>query len=139
MSQLARQVKAYFDDKKLNYETRTGENEETLIRAGFEMKNSEAVSIIMVFPKDEQACKLFAYDIIQFKAARRNEEYKFCNDVNVRYRWVKFYAEEQADNITATMDILLPSIDMCGEKVFASCMNFLGIIDEACGIHNNEV
>ncbi|MBO4576707.1 MAG: YbjN domain-containing protein [Neisseriaceae bacterium] len=139
MSQLARQVKAYFDDKKLNYETRTGENEETLIRAGFEMKNSPAVSIIMVFPKDEQACKLFAYDIIQFKAARRSEEYKFCNEVNVRYRWVKFYAEEQADNITATMDILLPSEEMCGEKVFASCMNFLGIIDEACGIHNNEV
>ena len=103
MSQLARQVKAYFDDKKLNYETRTGENEETLIRAGFEMKNSPAVSIIMVFPKDEQACKLFAYDIIQFKAARRSEEYKFCNEVNVRYRWVKFYAEEQADNNRSNM------------------------------------
>ena len=117
MSQLARQVKAYFDDKKLNYETRTGENEETLIRAGFEMKNSPAVSIIMVFPKDEQACKLFAYDIIQFKAARRSEEYKFCNEVNVRYRWVKFYAEEQADNITATMDILLPSEDVTEGKM----------------------
>ena len=95
MSQLARQVKAYFDERKLNYETRTGENDETLIRAGFEMKNSDGVSVIMVFPKEEQACKLFAYELLPFKAARRNEMYKFCNDVNVRFRWVKFYAEEQ--------------------------------------------
>ena len=53
MSQLARQVKAYFDDKKLNYEARTGENEETLIRAGFEMKNSPAVSIFNSKPLAE--------------------------------------------------------------------------------------
>lgn len=129
MENLAAKVTAaFFDSKNLHYEM-LGDDREA-IRAGFSMKNREAIRVVMIFSDDNTDVKIRAYEVAKVPEGRAEKVYQVCNKLNRQYRWVKFYYNEDDRNIIAEDDVII-QLDNCGDEALQSCVQMVRIIDDA--------
>lgn len=124
----AKVTAAYFDTQGLHYDRR-GEEGEALI-AGFSMKNLDGVQVLMVFDKDGEGVKIRTFDFVKVPEGKKEAVYKVCSLLNMQYRWIKFYVDEEENMVVAQDDAVI-QLDSCGPEVLRCCAQLTRIADLA--------
>ena len=124
----AKVTAAFFDQKQLRYDRR-GENGEAII-AGFAMDNKEGMKVLMVFDDNNSGVKLTGLEIAKFPESKKADVYKLCSEMNARFRWAKFYVDEDDNTIVAEDDAVI-FLDTCGEEVLRCCLQLVKVVDVA--------
>lgn len=127
----AKVTAAYFDSEDLKYDL-TGENEEVIL-SGFSMKNRPGSQRLVIhFDDNEKGVAIRAFEVAKFPEEKKESMYKLVNQLNDKFRWIKFTVDEEDCTITAADDAVI-ELDTCGQEVWQCCRQMLGIIDEAYG------
>ena len=93
MAELAELFRIFMDKKELRYERPT----EDLFKVSFKTSHSNNLSIFICFDEEDEPCiQLRCANIINFES-KRELAYQMCNDLNAKYRWVKFYISDGGD------------------------------------------
>lgn len=94
------------------------------------MENREGIRVLMYFDSNNASVKIRTQNLVKFDASKKEKMYKVCNELNARFRWVKFFVDENDNTITAEDDAII-QLDSCGEEVFRCCLQLTKISDDA--------
>lgn len=120
-------VLAYLDSQDIRY-TELNADEGAVVQVVFRGNNKEKIRLCMTFALDgEPSVRLRCDDIGRF--VRTEMGCERCNEVNKRWRWVRFYADENGE-IIADLDATLTP-DTCGEECYFLLRKMAQTIDEA--------
>ena len=103
--------------------------DERAVRMVTDGDNFKNISVYALFDKDgDNNVQYRCADIMNFKD---NEAAALvaCNEVNKKFRWVKFYLNDEAE-IVAETDAYL-SEENCGDECFSLMLHMFSIIDKA--------
>ena len=128
---LAKFIKT-LDDKGLHYKTW---DDRPAVSLPYDGSNFKDIDFLFVFDDDGGSVTVKAYSITQFEKRQLPNAYKFCNNVNFKYRWVKFYVDNDME-LTADMDAVLDE-DTVGEECFELLARCVSIVDDVCGMLNS--
>lgn len=124
----AKMTAAFFDAQELKYSL-VGDDEEVLL-TGFPMKNKDGIKLMVAFDEDETSCSIHTDDFAKFPEAKLNDMLALVNDLNDRFRWIKFVVDTEHNTIEASDDAII-QLDSVGDEVLRCCIHFIGIVDEA--------
>ena len=128
MNMASKATQAFFDSEGIKYELL---NEDTgLIRLGFTMENKDSLSIFLDFSADGTSVSLVSFEIAKAPVEKKYKMFELCNSLNKRYKWVRFYYDEEKAMITAQDDAVI-QLDSCGEEIIRCCIQMKHIVDEA--------
>ena len=125
MQVYAMEFKDYMDENDIKYT----EKKDNVLKVVYEADNMDSIAIYLIFDEDnEPIVQLKCWDILSFKS---NEAAALvvCNMLNAKYRWVRFYLDDDKD-IVASIDAKL-DIDTCGEDCLDMVDRFISILDAA--------
>ncbi|MCD8192406.1 MAG: YbjN domain-containing protein [Oscillospiraceae bacterium] len=91
--------------------------------------SSTKIDVIVAFEED---CKYAAFRCFNFAKApkdRFGHAMIACNELNKKYKWVKFYLDDDGD-VTAENDAILDAAT-CGEVCFELMIRMTQIVNEA--------
>lgn len=96
----------------------------------FSGDNIKSIPIQVIFDKDgEHLVTLDCWDVMKVPAGKEAQAYETCNTLNAKYRWVKFYIDDDND-IRCQVDAIVTE-----ENVGAECrelvLRMVNIIDGA--------
>ena len=126
MSILMDMTKAYLDSKGFRYQA---QDDKEVIRTGLSgLKNKGSVDILLIFQGNSVSIRSFR--LFSVPEEKKDKIYEVCSDMNRKFRWVKFYVDDEDNTVTVADDaILLP--ESAGAEVFELMMRMAGIIDQA--------
>ncbi|WP_034447845.1 YbjN domain-containing protein [Butyrivibrio sp. AE2032] len=124
----AKVTAAFFDSKGIRYDL-VGDDSEAIL-TGFGLDNLEGVRFLIVFDKSEEAVAIRTRDFAKFPEAKKADMFKLVNELNRKFRWVKFIVDEEECTIAAEDDAVI-QLDSCGEEVFRCCCQLADIVDES--------
>ena len=124
----AKVTAAFFESQGLHVE-QMGENGEVLI-AGFSMENRDGMMIIMHFDEGDGTAKVLTQNPAKIPVTSVEKMIKVVNDLNKRFRWIKFYIDESDNTITAEDDAII-QLDSCGMEMLQCCIQLAKISDDA--------
>lgn len=128
MSSIAAKVTAaFFDSKGFNYDM---SDDGMAITTGFALENCEGVKILIVFDDDDHSVAIRALNIVKIPDAKKDDMYTLVNELNRKFRWIKFVIDDEDNTINAEDDAII-QLDSCGEEVFECSLHFAAIVDEA--------
>ena len=105
------------------------EQNEDLIKVAYTGENLNTIPVYVFFDQDNAPyVQLKCWEIQNFK---NNEAAALviCNSLNAKYRWVKFYLDNDKD-IVASIDAIV-DMDTCGEVCLDLVRRIVSILDEA--------
>lgn len=127
MNMAAKMVAAYFDSKDLRYSV-SGDDEE-IIEVGMSTDYTN-VRVKLIFGEDCTDVGLRAYDIAKIPEEKIIDSIICCNQLNSKYRWVKFYFEQDDRTITVSEDAVI-DLETAGAECFELFLRMVGIIEKA--------
>ncbi len=116
--------------KSQDIRTERLEEDVSVLRVGFSMNNKESIRIIMFFSEDCSDIKFRAFNLAKFPEEKKDAMYKVCNDLNIHFRWIKFFVEEDDNTITAEDDAVI-QLDSCGQEAMRCILQLARISDDA--------
>lgn len=90
------------------------------------------LDFIFIFDDDGKTVAVKVYSIKQFERNQLPNAYKFCNNMNFKFRWVRFYVDNDME-LTADMDAVI-SGNTIGDECFELLARCVSIVDDACEI-----
>lgn len=82
--------------------------------------------------KGDDGCYLSMYTVVErVPADKLPDMYAVCNAINARYKWLKFYVDE--DNDLMVEDDAILSIESAAEESFELLMRRINIMNETKG------
>ena len=113
------------DSENVKYTQR----EDNIVRVAYTGDNLETIAVFIIFDTEgEPLVQLKCWNIASFKGKEVLAK-NVCNELNARFRWVKFYVDPDSD-IIADLDAMI-DIDTCGEECLAMVRRMVSIIDDA--------
>lgn len=104
--------------------------DERAVRVGYNGDNLNSIPVYVLFDKDDKPFVSYkCWEIAKFPADKKAAGILACNALNAKYRWVKFYVDDDNDLI-AEMDTLVDE-ETCGMECATSVQRIVGIVDEA--------
>ncbi len=127
-NKMAKLTAAYFDSIGLKYGLE-GDNRE-VISSGFGgMSNLSSIRILLIFDAEGQTMHLIAPQIVKVPADKIDAMYKTVNELNHKFRWVKFYIDNDGD-VMVDADCIL-DMDTCGQECLEIMQRTANIANEA--------
>ncbi len=126
MNDFKKAFMAYMDANDVKY-TEPAEESLRIIYTGDSLKS---IRITVFF--DERGSNIVgfdSFDIARFQAEKIPAGMIVCNTLNARYRWVKFFLDDDYD-IRCQMDCYV-EMNTCGEMLMSLVRRMVSIIDEA--------
>ena len=115
----------YMRREKIKYE----DVREFVIKISYKGENLTSIPIFVYFDDGgDPIVSVKCWNIINF-AHHVDEGISICNDLNAKYRWVKFYLDEDAD-IVAELDAYLDDQN-CGTVCTALVRRMVSVVDDA--------
>ncbi len=115
----------HMDAKGIKYTDR----DERSVKVSYAGDYLKSIPIYVFFDKDgDPLVALKCWDIATFKD-KRDRAIVVCNELNSKYRWVKFYVDDDND-IIADADAMLGAAT-CGEECLSMVRRIVNIVDEA--------
>lgn len=118
----------HLDEKKLKYDRN---DERHIVNLKYKGDNFQSLGFTMIFDEDGESIAMRVYSIVQFKKAQLADAYNFCNEMNVKYRWLRFYVDSD-DELTAAMDAVI-SEESCAAECLEVLSRTVSIVDDVCG------
>lgn len=81
------------------------ETEDELVRIEHD-EDGVSYVILCSFDKKEDRSDFFIWNLIDFDAANRDDVLYICNDLNLSYKYVKFYVDDSDNSVTAYTDLI---------------------------------
>jgi hypothetical protein len=124
MTNYARYVTSYLDEQGIKYQVKN--DRKVLIT--YKGDNLETIPINVFFDEDDDpVVQLVCWEILNFKA-REEQAIQLCNKLNLQYRWVKFYIDNDKDMV-ASLDATFDE-ETCGEICLSLVRRMVSIIDD---------
>jgi hypothetical protein len=135
-NKMAKLTAAYFDSIGLKYGLE-GDNRE-VISSGFGgMSNLSSIRILLIFDAEGQTMHLIAPQIVKVPQEKVGAMYKTVNALNQKFRWVKFYIDNDGD-VMVDADCIL-DMDSCGQECLEIMQRTASIANEAFPIIMKEL
>ena len=116
----------HLDKKEIKYKRI---NDKTL-RIAYSGDNLDTIPINVIFDEDgDPYVALRCWDITKFKGSKRERGIMVCNELNNRFRWVKFSVDKD-DDIVAANDAHV-DLFTAGEEILMLVRRMVNIVDEA--------
>lgn len=116
----------YLDGKNIKY----NDSDEFHIVVPFSGDNIKSFRVHINFDKDgEGMIQAYAWDIGNFSGDNYAKGLIICNELNCKYRWVKFYLDSDKD-VCVSLDAYV-DIETVGEEVLNLIHRIVRIGDEA--------
>lgn len=93
------------------------------------------LNFLFIFDEDGGSVCVKVYSIKQFEKSQLQNAYKFCNNMNFKFRWVKTYVDNDLE-LTAQIDAVI-SGDTVGDECFELLARSVSIVDDICEILNS--
>jgi hypothetical protein len=117
----------YMDSKGIKYSD-LGDHR---IRVTYNGDNLKSIPVLVAFDKDgENMVQFFCWEIAKFKD-KFADGILVCNDMNTKYRWVKYYIDKDNDIVCAADTYLYGDWEECGKTCHSMVMRVVNITDEA--------
>ena len=116
---------AYFDSKEIPYRA---DEENNILEVGQMLENKGLFHVLIFFDDDEHVT-LHSSDYCKFPVEKKESMYKTCSLVNSNYRWIKFYVDENKNNITLEDDAII-QLDSCAEEIFELICHMINIAEK---------
>ncbi|MBR5774416.1 MAG: YbjN domain-containing protein [Clostridia bacterium] len=115
----------YLNEKGVKYT----DVDEFAVKISYSCDNINSVNAYVFFDKKGQGMvQLHVWNIMNYKG-KREVGYVACNELNNKYRWVKFYVDND-DDIAADIDAYIDE-DTCGPECLNLVRRIVNIVDEA--------
>lgn len=101
-----------------------------VIQARYSADNVDRVEVRLFFDEDNRSVAVRSFNICKVAEARKPAIYETCSKLNDKFRWVKFYVDEDDNTVTAAMDAII-QLDSCGEESKELILRTVGIVDDA--------
>ncbi|MCD8105286.1 MAG: YbjN domain-containing protein [Lachnospiraceae bacterium] len=107
------------------YDTNDGQ---TVVRCGWSLSNT-SIDILVVFPQDGKYASLRCFNFAKAPKDRLGQALIACNELNRKYKWVKFYVDGDGD-VTAEDDAIIDAAT-CGDECFELMLRMTKIVDDS--------
>ena len=119
-------VLRFLDSKGIKYQDEGAYR----ISVSYKCENIPSVKVAVVFDDDgDGLVALRSWSLGSVKDDKYARVLMLCNDLNDKYRWVKFYIDKDQD-ICAALDAVI-DINTCGAEVHQLLTRMVGICDGA--------
>ena len=118
---------AKLESKNLNYKVM--EKDYSVIRVGFSLDNTDC-DTYLIFGDDSEDLHLISRLDLKIPESKFEKMYKICNNLNKRFRWLKFFVNEDQNVIQAEDDAVI-QVESAAEEAFELMLRTNSIIDEA--------
>lgn len=101
-----------------------------VVRLSYKGENFDGQSFTFVFDDNGTSCQLYAFSIEAFEEDQLADAYEFCNNLNAKYRWLKFYIDTEHE-LTAKVDAIVSPETVgriCKELLFRA----VDLVDDIC-------
>ena len=120
-------TKAYLDSKGLRYRV----EEENRIRIAYgDLDNIGRAEVLVIFDDNDTSVGLRCFNVCNIPENKVVNLYEVCSKLNERYRWIKFFVDENDNTITAADDAIVQA-ETSGEEVLDLVRKMIHIVDEA--------
>lgn len=126
MSMAANMVKAFLDTKEVTYRE---VNERTLLLT-FSGFSFNSLDVGLIFEEDDRSVSLRCPRVSTFEPSKKQKLYEVCSVLNAKFKWIKFYLDEENNVIEAAIDAMI-QLDSCGEECFELIGRTVSIVNEA--------
>ena len=130
---MLRTAQAFIDQLKEDNlkmkDSRDVENGKSVVVCGFNGKNNAVYDVFMIFDEDNVGVSLRVFRLVAVPEDRTNKIYDVVNDLNLRFRWVKFFCDHDS-YVNVQEDATLNEAD-CGKTCVRMMMRAVAIIDAA--------
>ena len=109
----------------------TVNSERHVIMLRYRGDHFKELAFTFTFDKDGKSVSLRVFSIAKFKDDYLSYAYRFCNKMNVEYRWIKFYVDKD-NELTAAMDAVI-NPETVGEECFEILARAVTIVDDVYG------
>lgn len=125
MNMYADFFKEYMDENGIKYT----ERDERIVKVVYNGDNLKSIPVFVFFDEDgDGLVQLKCWEIANFKG-KESKALVVCNELNNKYRWVKFYLDDDAD-ILVSIDAIIDAAT-CGEECMSLVRRVVNITDEA--------
>jgi hypothetical protein len=115
----------HLDREGIKYQDR----DEFCVKVTYAGDNLKSIPVFVFFDEDGDPLVQFkCWDIANFKN-KETAGYRACNEVNSKYRWVKFNIDNDAD-VVASIDAYIDE-DSCGRECLSLVRRVVNITDDA--------
>ena len=87
-------------------------------------------SIKVYFDDNDENCSIRVWNVIDYNYAMSSSVYAAVNSINKTYKYVKFYADDSDNSVTASMDLIYRDSDV-GEICAEALLDIVRVIDSA--------
>ncbi len=105
--------------------------ERPMVFLSYKGDNFDSLSFTFVFDEDGKSVAVRVYSIAKFEKHQLADAYQFCNQMNMEYRWIRFYVDKD-DEFTAAMDAVI-SEDSAGAECHELLCRTVSIVDDVYG------
>lgn len=105
-----------------------GDNEEA-ITMSWNLENT-SMRVFFVFGDDNRDVQLRGMEFIRIPDSKIDQMYKSVNECNSKFRWTKFYLEEEDNEIVVECDAVI-QLDSCAEECTELMAHMANIVDQA--------
>lgn len=114
------------EGEKITYKANEKEH---VIRIRYSGKHFTDVTFAFLFDEDGRGVAISVYSIAAFESHRLADALEFCNRVNEKYRWLRFYVDGDME-LAAAMDAVISfenTSDVCME-LLQRAVNAVGAV-----------
>lgn len=120
---------SYMDLKGIRYDVR---EESDLITIDFTNGDHyDRIRITFVADDDGESVAVRAFSLRQYSKRQLPDAYEFCNRMNYKYRWCRFYVDSD-DELTAAIDAVITPAT-AGAECFELLARTVNIVDDVLG------
>ena len=127
---------AFFDSIGLKYGI-NGDNSEIIETGLGGFDNISSVRVIFFFDDNEHSVHLIAPQIVKVPESKKANIYRLINEINQKYRWVKFYMNSEG-NVMIDADCIL-DMETCGQECLEIMQRTADIANDAYPILMREI
>lgn len=103
---------------------------ENAVSVSYSADNLDTIKTVVFFDKDGDNDVHFWCPITgTVPDNRKLDMLDLCNQLNKKYRWLKFYISSDRKDVEADSDEYV-DVDSCGEECMSHVKRFVGIVDE---------
>ena len=125
MVEFAQLFTEHMDEKNVKYTVKS----ENVVNVSYNGDNKDELSIYVIFDKDGEGYVEFkCWDVEKFKN-KREAGIQVCNAMNLKFRWVKFYLDDD-DDVIASIDAIIDR-STCGAECLSLVLRLVNIVDDA--------
>ena len=128
MTKTCQIMKAYVEAKDIKGIDFYDERDCCIVRAS--VHGNVSIRAYIIFDEGDASLRIRVFDYCKFTEDKKAQMYKLCSQMNGRFRWVKFYVDEEDCTITLEDDAIV-ALDSCAEEALALVEFVFGIADEA--------